>query len=945
MPTTRLFEFARQINMDPQELLGRLQRGGLNLKNHMEIMDEKTIQKAREILAKGSSSVKVEETRVTNGVIRRRKVRLEEEGKAKAAALDQEVSPEIKVEKEKVERPVKVEQAKVLEAKVQPRAQEKVKVEGIEEVPQKEAIQRPEDLAKTAVQQERVPTEPPEKVEPRPKEVQEKVFPKKRPPKKKKKQKRKFDEPAKIIKRPDVPQAPVEEAIKVEEAKVSPQPEILTSPPPPKEEELVEARAEEQQALGPVEEKRPEGLDAQLLEEFTLSGDIIPVEREDLFIMPISYEERQRLGKRKKEKKKEELEEREIAKPFKKSKKMEIYEREDLYEGRAIPKKKEKRLQRREEAPAVQPEPQVQVKVGRKKIKMGDTIVLGDLAKQMGVKASEIIKKLLDMGVIATINQALDYETAALLADEYNCDIEQVGFKEEAFLVQEPDPPEALVPRPPVVTVMGHVDHGKTTLLDYIRKTKVAEAESGGITQHIGAYYVKTDGTGVVFLDTPGHEAFTTMRARGAKVTDIIVLVVAADDGVMPQTREAINHAKAAQIPIVVAINKIDKPDSNPERVKRQLAELGLIPEEWGGDVIFGNISAKTGQGVDELLGLILLQAEIMELKANPNRRATGVVIEARLDKTKGPIATVLVKNGTLKPGDYFVCGEVYGRVRAMFDHKGAIMKSAGPSIPVEIYGLPEVPNAGDELVVVPDEKTAKTIAEHRRIKAKERELARPRLVHMEDLFQRIKEGEVKELNVILKADVQGSLEAISEALSKITKGEIRIRIIHSATGAINESDVMLASASNAIIVGFNVRANPRVKELAEKEKVQIKYYDVIYHLINDMELALSGMLEPTYEEKVSGEVEVLQTFKVPKVGIVAGCIVRKGVVNRNSKVRVIRDGVVIHDGKIASLRRFKDDVREVTEGMECGIALDRFQDLKPGDIFEVYILEEVTPG
>ncbi|MFN3535047.1 MAG: translation initiation factor IF-2, partial [Desulfatiglandales bacterium] len=681
------------------------------------------------------------------------------------------------------------------------------------------------------------------------------------------------------------------------------------------------------------------------LEELFLEGgqDIVPVEL-------VTFESPIRPPKKKKEKKKELPEEREPLRAIKKVKKMEIYERDELYEGKMRArkeKKKEKKplpppIQKEVPRPVQEVKPEIEARPGKKRIKMGEAIIVGDLAKAMGVKAADLIKKLLEMGILATINQALDYETAALLADEYGCEVEQITFKEEEFLQEEPDKEEDLRSRPPVVTVMGHVDHGKTTLLDYIRKTKVAEAESGGITQHIGAYYVKTEQGGVVFLDTPGHEAFTAMRARGAKVTDIIVLVVAADDGVMPQTKEAINHAKAANIPIVVAINKIDKPNANPERVKRQLAELGLIPEEWGGDVIFGNISAKIGQGVDELLGLILLQAEVMELKANPNKRAKGVIIEARLDKTKGPVATVLVKEGTLKVGDYFVAGEVYGRVRAMFDHKGTRIKTAGPSIPVEIYGMPEVPNAGDELVVTPDEKTAKALGEHRRSKAKEKESLKVKAVSMEELMEKIRQGEAKELNVVLRADVQGSLEAINDSLLKISKDDVRVKVIHSGTGAITESDVMLASASNAIILGFNVRANPRAKELAEQEKVQVRYYDVIFVLLEDMEKAIKGMLEPVYEEKILGQVEVLQTFKVPKVGVVAGCIVRSGIARRNAKVRIIRDGVVIHEGTIASLKRFKDDVKEVQEGMECGIALDRFQDIKVGDIFEVYALEEV---
>ncbi|RLB19413.1 MAG: translation initiation factor IF-2, partial [Deltaproteobacteria bacterium] len=565
-----------------------------------------------------------------------------------------------------------------------------------------------------------------------------------------------------------------------------------------------------------------------------------------------------------------------------------------------------------------------------------------DLAKAMGIKGAELIKRLMSLGVMANLNQSIDFETASVVADEIGYELELDTFAEEQLLAEEEDRPEDLVPRPPVVTIMGHVDHGKTSLLDYIRKSNIISGESGGITQHIGAYYVKTDGGDIVFLDTPGHEAFTAMRARGAKVTDLIVLVVAADDGVMPQTREAINHARAADIPIVVAINKMDKPEANPEKVKRELAELDLVPEEWGGETIFGYISAKTGQGVDDLLSLILLQAEMLELKGNPKKPARGTVIEARLDRSRGPVATVLIKNGTLKQGDYFVCGEHYGRVRAMLNHRGKKMISAGPSMPVEVYGISGVPMAGDEFVVVGDERTAKRIAEHRLARSKKQEITKKGIVSLDDLFERIKEGEVKELNIVLKTDVQGSLEALSEALNKLSTDEVKLNIIHSATGAITESDVMLASASNAIIIGFNVRANPRVAEIAERESVDIRYYDVIYNVLQDIRSAMAGLLEPVYKEEIIGRVEVKAIFHVPKVGTVAGCYVTDGRIERNANVRVLRDDVVVFDGKLASLKRFKDDVKEVQAGYECGIGIENFQDIKPGDVFEIYRVEEM---
>jgi translation initiation factor IF-2 len=578
----------------------------------------------------------------------------------------------------------------------------------------------------------------------------------------------------------------------------------------------------------------------------------------------------------------------------------------------------------------------------KRRIKIQEFVTVAELAKAMGTKAAELIKRLMSQGYTGSINQPIDFETASVVADDFGFELELDSFKEADLIAQTEDRPEDLQLRPPVVTIMGHVDHGKTLLLDYIRKSNIIGRESGGITQHIGAYYVGTEGGDIVFLDTPGHEAFTAMRARGAKVTDIIILVVAADDGVMPQTKEAINHARAADVPIVVAINKIDKPDADPEKVKQDLAAVGIATEDWGGETVFEHISAKTGEGVDDLLSLILLQSEVLELKANPNKSASGSVIEAKLDKSKGSVATVLIKNGKLGPGDHFICGEYYGRVRAMLNHRGKKMVSAGPSMPVEIYGMSGVPMAGDEFIVVQDEKTAKQVAEYRKERSKKQGIARRDIVSLDDLFERIKEGGVKELNIILKADVQGSLEALSDLLIKQSTEEVKLEIIHGATGGITESDVMLASASGAIIIGFNVRANPRVFEIAEKEKVDIRYYDVIYNAVKDIRLAMTGLLEPVYEEHFVGRAYIKDIFHVPKVGAVAGCHVSDGYIKRNASVRLLRDDVVVFDGKISSLRRFKDDVKEVQSGYECGIGLENYDDIKPGDIFEVYQMEEV---
>ncbi|HYR03368.1 MAG TPA: translation initiation factor IF-2, partial [Syntrophobacteria bacterium] len=520
----------------------------------------------------------------------------------------------------------------------------------------------------------------------------------------------------------------------------------------------------------------------------------------------------------------------------------------------------------------------------------------------------------------------------------------KVSFIEEDIMQAEPDRAEDLRPRPPVVTIMGHVDHGKTLLLDAIRHTNVTEGEAGGITQHIGAYLVSLDGGDVVFLDTPGHEAFTAMRARGARVTDLVILVVAADDGVMQQTIEAINHAQAAEIPILVAVNKIDKPNANPDRVKRQLAELGLTPEEWGGHTTMVEVSAKKGTGIEELLELILLQAELLELKANPSKMARGRVIEAKLDRGKGPVATVLVQEGTLRAGDPFVCGTFAGKVRALLDDRGRKVEEATPSLPVEVHGISGVPQAGDEFVVVGDDKQAKQVASHRQLKQREAELSRATKVTLDNLFSRIREGETKELKVVLKTDVQGSLEAIIESLQKLGTDEIKVRIIHSAVGAVTETDVMLASASDAIIIGFGVRAETKVQELADREKVDVRYYDIIYQIISDVQAAMEGMLEPTYKEIFMGRAEVVQTFNIPKVGTIAGCMVKEGRVERGAKVRVLRDNVVINDSKVTSLRRYKDDAKEVRAGQDCGIGVENFNDIKVGDILETYSVEEIKP-
>ncbi|WP_078430736.1 translation initiation factor IF-2 [Alkalihalobacterium alkalinitrilicum] len=578
------------------------------------------------------------------------------------------------------------------------------------------------------------------------------------------------------------------------------------------------------------------------------------------------------------------------------------------------------------------------------KITYSGTLSVGELAKKLHKEPSEIIKKLLFLGVMATINQELDKDSIELIAGDYGVEVEEeiiidaTNFEEFVEEENEAD----LQERPPVVTIMGHVDHGKTTLLDSIRNTKVTAGEAGGITQHIGAYQVEVNGKRITFLDTPGHAAFTTMRARGAQVTDITILVVAADDGVMPQTKEAISHAKAAGVPIIVAVNKMDKEAANPDRVMQELTEFELVPEAWGGETIFVPVSALQGEGIDELLEMILLVAEVEEYQANPNSLARGTVIEAQLDKGRGTVATLLVQSGTLKVGDPIVVGNTFGRVRAMTNDLGRRVKSVGPAAPVEITGLNDVPQAGDQFKVFEDEKTARQIGETRMIRQRDEERNETSKVSLDDLFNQIQQGDIKEINVIIKGDVQGSVEALKGSLEKIDIAGVKVNIIHTGVGAITESDIILAAASNAIVIGFNVRPDANTKRVAESENVDVRLHRIIYNVIEEIESAMKGMLDPEYEEKVIGQVEIRQTFKVSKIGMIAGSYVTDGKVTRDSTVRLIRDGIVIYEGAINALKRFKDDVKEVSAGYECGITLENFNDVKEGDIIEAYIMEEI---
>lgn len=645
------------------------------------------------------------------------------------------------------------------------------------------------------------------------------------------------------------------------------------------------------------------------------------------------------------EKKKRKVEKE--ARPPKPSKRKKVIERADIYGKGTRPhyvpgkhKRAPKAARKKAAAPVAPPAPPKAIK---RRIKLDEAITVMALSKRMGVKASEVIKKLMDLGVMATINQALDYDSATLVAADFGFDVEKVTFDDQEILKEELDRTEDLVPRSPVVTVMGHVDHGKTSLLDAIRKTSVADGEAGGITQHIGAYHVKTDKGEISFIDTPGHAAFTAMRSRGAQVTDLVVLVVAADDGVMEQTREAINHARAAKVPILVAINKIDKPNANVPKVISRLSELDLTPEEWGGDTTVVEVSAKEGTGIDDLLDLIVLQGELMELKANPNKKARGYIVEARLDKGRGPVATVLINEGTLKKGDSFVCGLQYGRVRAMFDDKKLPLIAGGPSMPVEVQGISGVPEAGDQFVVVEQEKTAKQVAQFRQARRREKEVAQI-FKPAAQILDEMGDAETKELSIVIKGDVQGTVEAVSDSLRKLATREVKVNILHSGTGGITESDVYLSSASDAVIIGFNVRGDAKSQGLAQREGVQILYHNVIYEAVEEIKSILLGLHAPKFEEHVLGRAEVRKVFRLSTAGIVAGCYVMEGNMERGANVRVIRDAVVVYDSRVASLRHFQDDVKTVRAGMECGVTIENYQDVKEGDVLEAYQLEELEP-
>ena len=904
MGKIRVYDLAKEAGIASKELADKLIALGYNIKSHSSTVDDEVADEIRRKVL-GTAETEVIEKRISTkgrATIIRRRAQTVRRVSEPAPAVEIKEEPEIieKSAEEPVTEKITAKPAKkrIIRKKKEEPAEEKPPEEPVETAPAEvESVEPEVAVTPVSVEPEVIPEEQAEvtaektgEEEPKPRVVKRVVPPRKGL--------------AKVIKKA---------AIQV-----------------PSEEPKVSAR--------PARPAKGKGKVSSIAEPLEARGD------------QVEPNEEARAGKGKKKGKRlvqfrSELEERgeRYKKVFgRKQKERKGFGGDEEYEygprGMRGPKVKKKK--------AELVAPPAETKAIKKRIKVFETISVGDLSHRMSVKVNQVIAKLMELGVMATVNQILDIETATLVAADFGYEVEQ-GMTDEINVMQMEEQEQVtggeLLPRPPVVTVMGHVDHGKTSILDSIRKTDVALGEAGGITQHIGAYYVRSSAGDVVFLDTPGHAAFTEMRSRGAQVTDVVVLVVAADDGVKDQTKEAINHAQAAQVPIVVAVNKIDKPDADPMRVKRELAELGLVPEEWGGDVIYCETSAKKGTGIEDLLNNILLQAEVLELKANPNRKARGRVIEAQLHKGRGPVATVLVQEGTLHLGEPIVIGQHFGKVRTLTNDKGEQIQEAGPATPVEIQGLSGVPQAGDEFTVVRDEKMARSVSASRQLKARELELASTSKISLDKLFEQVKLGGVKELRIVLRSDVQGTLEAFRKAIEELSTDEIKVRILHEGTGTITESDVLLASASEAIIIGFNVRPPVKVKDLASKEHVDIRFYDVIYHALDDIKKAMVGMLEPEFEETVIGSAEVRETFQVPKIGTIAGCYVTDGKVARNAKVRILRDGIVIYTGQIGSLKRFKEDAREVASGYECGIGIDNYNDIKVGDIIEAFIMEQVA--
>jgi translation initiation factor IF-2 len=920
MAKLRVYELARELNMDNKTLLDKLQEMDIDVKSHVSTVDDSAVARIKHTIFGGKAPGEVvEDKRIQPNVIRRRKKIIQEPLEPETPAPEPEALPaEAAAETAPTETKAPAEPEPAA-AEAEPEAEIRAETEAESEVgeiapaapdaeaPEAAAPEAPAAVAgkhpEKTLKTEPAAEEPPAGAAEEPAEAALETDVSKKP---KSRKKAKKGTPAKVISLPEVPEIP-------------PEPEKPEAPAP--------------EAAGPEPEKPK--TDKKRLQFEDLKG-------------LLDTEAAEEVSGDKKLKKKKPLE---PAKGRKADKIKTALRRKEVIEGDALydhSTGRGRKGRKKSRQPQVLSDHKTQITVPKaikRRIKIDDAIVLADMAKRMGVKAGEIIGKLMGMGVMVTVNQTIDYDTASLVAQEFGFEAEKASFEEDTYLkAKKTGTPSRLSPRPPVVTIMGHVDHGKTSLLDVIRKTRVSESESGGITQHIGAYHVQLGKGDIVFLDTPGHEAFTAMRSRGAHVTDIVVLVVAADDGVMPQTIEAINHARAAGVPIIAAVNKIDKEGAEPDRIRRQLAEKGLTPEEWGGETIFVNVSAKEKIGIDTLLEMILLQAEVLELAADPERPATGYIIESKLDIGRGAVATVLIQEGTLHVGDPVVCGMHYGKIRSMYNDKGMAMKEAGPSMPVEIVGLSGVPMAGDELAALAAEKDAKQVSEHRLQKQRAKSLAATSRLSLEKLYEQLAEGEVKDLNIIVKADVQGSIEALSEALKKLSTDEVKVHIVHSAVGSILESDVSLAAVTNAIIIGFHVRPAPKVTVMADEEHVDIRYYDVIYNAIKDVQDAMVGLMAPRFEERPLGQAEVRQVFTVPGIGTIAGSMVTSGKIQRGQQARLVRDGVVVYTGKIDSLRRFKDDAKEVSQNYECGIHIENFNDIKLGDIIECFYMEEIKP-
>jgi translation initiation factor IF-2 len=899
----KVHELAQEYHIDSKALLGHLKELGIFVSSHMSLLDENEVEKVRSTIDHVQKQQSVSEKRVRPTVIRRRVVKspLPSEETASGEAVQEETA-EAEAAPESVEVQPSEAEAPTEEAEAEAESAPAPGVE--EEKPAPKQIKLPKDFDRAVVIKKAAPQPEPEPAAATAQQPEEGVG----------------EEAA--------AGAPVagEKAVEAE-------PEPAGAPQAEKKEKRSKAgRARKgktkagAEAARIIETPSVEVLERLSAEGVGAAGEAVPrktkpKKRKALKAFEVVHEEkpRGRAGK-----KKEVIELRDQA--------------EEPRGYRPTRKKKQAREARQTEVTVP--------KAIKRKIRMAETITVGELAKRMGVKAADLIKQLIGLGVMATVNQVLDADEAAMVASEFGYEIEKVVSRAQEILEKTTavEDEANLEPRPPVVTVMGHVDHGKTSILDVVRKTHVTDQEFGGITQHIGAYQASIDGHKITFLDTPGHEAFTSLRARGAQVTDIVVLVVAADDGVMNQTREAIDHARAAKVPIVVAINKIDKADAQPDRVKQELSNLGLVPEDWGGDTLFCEVSAKERTGIEVLLENILLQSEMLELKANPDKPAKGTIIEAQLDRHRGPVATVLIQEGTLHRNDAFVAGAYSGKIRMMVDHRGMSFEEAGPATPVEVMGISGVPQAGEQFIVVAGDKEAKDIETYRRDQLRKEEVARAGRVSLDRLMEQMAVEEIKELPVVIKGDVQGTIETLRDTLSRMGGDKIKIQVIHASVGGITENDVNLASASNAIIIGFNVRPEARAQNLAEELGVDVRIYNVIYELIEDVEKALVGMLEPTREEHLLGRGDVVQTFKIAKLGTIAGTVVQEGRIAKGARARLVRDGVVVYDGKITSLRRYQDDVNEVRNGQDCGIKLENFNDVKVGDAVECYEQKEVAP-